>query len=296
MELSDIRARVRSIIREPRENFVKDDELNDWSNDASFEAAKDLNYPWQEGDIYGVGEQADYSYADDFIKLHPLLLPYFNNKELKKCSIKWLESQYPNFLTADGVNQPNHYYIRYRDKLSIYPPPKTQATGTATAGSGLTTLIDSAADFKDEYVGDYIRNATDGSAGLITAVTSTTELEATLAGGSADVWTVADTYTIDRVGTYPYVYKETAMALDDSESIIAAEFPYLIIYRVTMIAYLKSNQAETAAMIQAKSTRYDTLYANELARAKKQVNQLIHGYMGRTKAPVTYSQHHRVRT
>jgi len=296
MELSDIRKRVRSIIREPRENFVKDDELNDWSNDASFEATKDLNYPWKEQTLHGVEEQADYDYAADFIKLHPLLLPFFNKKELKKRGLKYLESQYSNILTADGVDQPEHYYIRFLDKFSIYPPPKLQDSGTATAGSGLTTLIDSSASFTDTYIGYSIRNITDGSNGLITAVTSTTELTAALSGGTGDVWADADTYKINRAGTIPYVYKETAMADDDDESAIAAEFPYLIIYRVANMAYLKSNQADTASMVQTKSTRYDTLYANEFARAKKQVNQLVRGYMGRTKSPITYSQHHRVRT
>lgn len=296
MVLSEIRKRVRSIIREPRENFVKDDELTDWANDASFEATKDLNYPWQEQTLHGVEEQADYSYDSDFIKLHPLLLPFFNKKELKKRGIKWLETQYPDFLTADGIDQPEHYYIRFRDKFSLYPPPKVQASGTATAGSGLTTLIDSSATFISDYEGYSIRNITDGSNGLITVVTSTTELTATLTGGTGDVWTADDTYAINRAGTIPYVYKETAMAAPTTESIIAAEFPYLIIYRVAIIAYLKANQADSAAMTKTKSDRYDTLYINELARAKKQVGQLVRGYMGRTISPSTYSQTHRVRS
>lgn len=287
MDLKNMRTRVRSIIREPRENFVTDDELNDWLNDVSFEATKDLNYPWQEQILHGVEEQADYDYASDFIRLHPFLDVFFNKKKLHKLGAKWLESQCPDYLSTDGVDQPSNYYIRFRNKLSLYPPPKLQAEGTATVGSATLTLVDSSADFASSDIGYSIRNVTDGSNGLITAVASTTSLTAALSGGTSDVWADADTYKINRAGTVPYVYKEVAMADEDSESIIAAEFPYLIIYRVANIAYLKANQADSAAMIQTKSKRYDDLHSIEFTRAKRQVNQLLRGYGGRTVAPKT---------
>ncbi|MBA7705579.1 hypothetical protein ES703_114411 [subsurface metagenome] len=287
MELKAMRTRVRSIIREPRENFVTDDELNDWINDQSFEATKDLNYPWQEQILHGIEEQADYDYASDFVRLHPLLDVFFNKKKLHKLGAKWLESQCPDYQTTDGVDQPSNYYTRFRDKLSLYPPPKLQAEGTATVGSATSTLVDSSADFSEDYIGHSIRNITDGSNGLITAVASTTSLTAVLTGGTSDVWAVNDTYKINRAGTVPYVYKETVMTDEDdkNESIIAAEFPYVIIYRVAVIAYLKANQAESAAMIQTRSKRYDDLYGIEFTRAKRQVNQQVRGYMGRTVAP-----------
>lgn len=289
MDLKSMRARVRSIIREPRENFVTDDELNDWINDSSFEATKDLNYPWQEQTLHGVEEQVDYDYASDFIKLHPLLDVFFNKKKLHKLGVKWLESQCPDYQTTDGVDQPSNYYTRFRKKISLYPPPKLQASGTATAGSVTSTLVDSSAAFSSAYIGYSIRNVTDGSNGLITDVASTTSLTAALSGGSLNVWTAADTYKINRAGTVPYVYKEATMADEDSESIIAAEFPYLIIYRVASIAYLKVNQAESAAMTQVNIKRYDDLYSVEFVRAKGQVVKQIRGYMGRTIASETSS-------
>lgn len=295
MELSAIRKRVRSIIREPRENFVKDDELNDWANDASFEATKDLNYPWKEQTLYGVGDQADYDFESDYVKLHPLMNVYFDKKKLTKFGDKWLEDQYPSHRDADSVDNPTHFYIRYRNKISLHPPPKQQDSGTATAGSALTTLIDSSASFASSYVGYAIQNTTDSSYALITAVTSTTELTADLTGGTNNFWSVGDAYTINKAGTVPYVYKETAMSSDTDESIIAAEFPYLIIYRVVIVAYLKAYQADSASMIKAKSDRYDTLYANEFARAKRQVNQHIRGHLTRTRSPATYSQYHKTR-
>jgi len=266
---------------------VTDDELNDWINDASFEATKDLNYPWQEQALHGIEEQADYDYASDFVRLHPLLDTFFDKKKLHKLGTKWLESQCPGYLSTDGVDQPTNYYTRFRNKLSLYPPPKLQAEGTATAGSATSTLVDSDADFSEDYIGYSVRNITDGSNGLITAVASTTSLTAALSDGANNVWAVNDTYKINRAGTVPYVYKEALMTAEDSESVIAADFPYLIIYRVANIAYLKANQSDSAAMVQVRSKRYDLLQANEQIRAKKQVNQLIRGYGGRTIAPET---------
>jgi len=285
MDLKSMRTRVRSIIREPRENFVTDDELNDWINDASFEATKDLNYPWQEQILHGIEEQADYDYASDFVRLHPLLDVFFDKKKLHKLGTKWLESQCPGYLSTDGVDQPSNYYVRFRNKLSLYPPPKLQASGTATVGSATSTLVDSSADFSSSHIGHSIRNITDGSNGLITAVASTISLTAALSGGTNDVWADADTYKINRAGTVPYVYKETEMTAETHESVIAADFPYLLIYRVANIAYLKANQSDSAAMVQVRSKRYDALQANEQIRAKRQVNQLIRGYGGRTIAP-----------
>jgi hypothetical protein len=88
MNLKSLRTRIRSLCREPRENFLRDDELNDWLNDASFEATKDLSYPWSEMVLHGVEEQADYTFPTDFVRLHNLLDVFFGKKRLTKRTVQ----------------------------------------------------------------------------------------------------------------------------------------------------------------------------------------------------------------
>src|SRR3990172_10835208 len=187
MNLLALRTRIRSLCREPRENYLLDSEITDWINDASFEATKDSGYPWKEMTLHGIEEQADYSYPSDFIKLQPLLDVMFAKKELTKKTEKCLQTEFPDYQSATGVDFPEYCYTRFFNKLSIYPSPKLVASGTATAGSGTSTLIDSSASFASSYVGHSIRNITDGSNGLITAYISATQITAALSGGTNNV-------------------------------------------------------------------------------------------------------------
>lgn len=273
---------IRSLIREPRENKVLDDEIRSWINSMSFEQTKLLNYPWKEMTLYGIEEQADYDLPSDFVKFHPLLDIYFDNKKLVKHDAKWLERQYPDFLTVAGQEQVRNYYIRYMDKISLYPPPKLQASGTDTTGSGTTTLNDSAANFTSDYVGYAIRNVTDGSYGLITAVNSTTQLVADLAEGTLNVWTLADEYKINKSGEVPYIYKEATVSADDAENEVMQQFPWLIIYSVMPLVEIKAFRTDPAAQFNARNQRYDTLYAQQFSAAKKIVNDLARGHRSRT--------------
>jgi len=88
----------------------------------------------------------------------------------------------------------------------------TDLTLTAVAeGSGVTTpnaagtnLIDTSANFTnatdDPEIGDIIRNITDNSWGVITAINSATSLQHTpLIGGTDDDWDAADTYIINGI-------------------------------------------------------------------------------------------------
>lgn len=73
-------------------------------------------------------------------------------------------------------------------------------TGTATANGTATgnecTLTDSAGDFTNVEVGDDIHNTTDGSDGVVLAVTSTTALQIALFGGTGNDITSGDAYVI----------------------------------------------------------------------------------------------------
>lgn len=168
------------------------------------------------------------------------------------------------------------------DKISLYPPPKLQASGTDTTGSGSGVLNDSAASFLSDYVGYSVRNVTDGSKGIIASVGSTTQLTTTLSGGTLNVWTLGDEYKINKSGEVPYVYKEADMAEDDDENEMAAKFPWLIIYSVMPLAEIKAFRTDPAAQFTARNQRYDTLYTQQFNTAKKIVNDLARGHRSRT--------------
>ena len=76
-------------------------------------------------------------------------------------------------------------------------------TGTHKGADGASVLSDSGADFKscgvDPNVGQLVLNDTDGSSGVVTAVTEDT-VTCTLAGGSNNSWANGDTYIILKTG------------------------------------------------------------------------------------------------
>jgi hypothetical protein len=285
MNLKDIRRRVRSLIREPRENYILDDELRDWANDASFEATKEINYPWKEMTLYGVAGQTDYDYPADFQTLHPLLVSFFNKRKLDKFGMQWLEKEYPEFQRSGNVTQPMEFYARFEDKISLHQPPALVASGTATAGSALANLLDTAADFNSDYVGHAIQNTTDGSQGLITAVDSATDLTATLSDGSLNVWAENDTYTINMSGSIPYVYTEADMLEDADTTKISIKFPYLIIYRILPMAEIKCFRVSSAKKEQDRAERWEKLLTTELVKSRSIVNRYIRGRHDRSIPP-----------
>lgn len=68
------------------------------------------------------------------------------------------------------------------------------ATGTHDGANNASVLTDSGASWTvDEFVGDTIRNTTDGSSGTVTANTATT-ITATLSGGTDNDWDTGDAY------------------------------------------------------------------------------------------------------
>ena len=73
------------------------------------------------------------------------------------------------------------------------------ARGTHTGSANASVLTDAAAMFGDwgVEVGDEVQNTTDGSVGLITALTATT-LTVNLAGGADDDWDASDAYVVNK--------------------------------------------------------------------------------------------------
>jgi hypothetical protein len=88
------------------------------------------------------------------------------------------------------------------DRFAIIPNVSLEsqitgsATSTAAVSLGIATLTDTAADLTTVKPGDYISNTTDGSDGIVTAITSTTEVDTALFGGTNNDWTSGDSYVV----------------------------------------------------------------------------------------------------
>ncbi len=91
---------------------------------------------------------------------------------------------------------------------ATHPDPILAAGGVHDGGAAAAFLEDTSEDFiadHDVRVGDTVENLTDGSNGVITAITSTTahtekhdRIVATLAGGAGNVWDNGDIYRVLR--------------------------------------------------------------------------------------------------
>ena len=78
------------------------------------------------------------------------------------------------------------------------------ATGTHKGATSGTILSDPGADFKSCGIidGVLVKNITDGSQALITAVAEDSITTAALTGGTSNDWTAGDTYKIYATATY----------------------------------------------------------------------------------------------
>jgi len=93
---------------------------------------------------------------------------------------------------------------------------------SGTASSSGTALVDAAGDFTGVTVGDTVHNVTDGSAGIVTAYISSTQLTVPLFGGTNDTWAASDAYEIVPQG-------RTAILVDPPPSVSAytVTVPYI---------------------------------------------------------------------
>jgi len=83
-------------------------------------------------------------------------------------------------------------------KVHVRTSPTNDATGIHTAVASATIMTDANAHFiVNELVGLTIENVPDGSSGVVTANTETTVSVAALAGGTLNLWSTDDVYSID---------------------------------------------------------------------------------------------------
>lgn len=82
-------------------------------------------------------------------------------------------------------------------RVHVRTSPTGSATGTHAAANHATIMTDADAHFvPNALIGLRINNVTDACAGVITANTETTVTVAALAGGTLNIWTTGDVYSI----------------------------------------------------------------------------------------------------
>jgi hypothetical protein len=95
------------------------------------------------------------------------------------------------------------------DSFTITDAPTiAQMTGNADStsiGLGETYLNNASADFTNVYPGDYIHNTTDGSNGVVMAVTSTIQLVTALFDGQKNYWSSGDSYVLNPQGRFQMI-------------------------------------------------------------------------------------------
>lgn len=151
-------------------------------------------------EITTVADQAEYELNSDFLQLY-----LTNNKN--EYIVKYTDSD------------DNDYFLTFRDYEAItYSNSTTSATiptnfsiidnrtltdritGSVTSAGASSnsecTCTDSSAPFSDVEVGDDIHNTTDGSDGIVIAVTSTSALVTALFDGTDNDWDSSDAYIV----------------------------------------------------------------------------------------------------
>jgi len=152
--------------------------------------------------ITTVAETASYNLEPDFLKL-------YLTDDQNRFFIKYYDGTSYYFIYLDSydsivlANNTTSVTIPHRFTIRQTTEP-TQVTGTSTTGAtatyGESILTDTAGLFTttdDVSVGDIVHNATDGSQGVVEAVTDATHLYTAMFGGTDNDWTSADVYRIN---------------------------------------------------------------------------------------------------
>jgi hypothetical protein len=149
--------------------------------------------------ITTVANQTNYDLNADFLEL------YLRDSQ-NQYIVKYNDGTNDYFLTfrdyeavsyanqTDSVTLPTNFSIIDKQSLT------DRITGTVTSAGALAigecSCIDSSAPFANVKVGDDIHNTTDGSDGVVIAVTSTSSLVTALFGGTDNDWDSSDAYVI----------------------------------------------------------------------------------------------------
>jgi hypothetical protein len=149
--------------------------------------------------ITTVANQAAYDLNTDFLQLYlrdndnRYVIKYNDGTNDYFLSFRDYEAiTYANQTTA--INIPSNFSLI--DKSAMDASITGTVTSNGAESSGECSCMDSAAPFAMVKVGDDIHNTTDGSDGVVIAITSTSSLVTALFGGTDNDWDTSDAYVI----------------------------------------------------------------------------------------------------
>ncbi|MFA5377795.1 MAG: hypothetical protein WC455_18740 [Dehalococcoidia bacterium] len=200
MDGASLLYKLREVLQEDSTSTYLDTRT---SYDYLYEAAKEyfrkVKHCTDTQSITTVEDQEEYDLDAEFLEFQVM------DRE-NRYVVKWYDGSAYNWIpfressatlyanNTTSVSLPDSFYVRTKQSLT------DRITGTATsagaASYGECTLTDSTAPFANVKVADTVHNTTDGSSGLVIAVTSTSALVTALFGGTDNDWTSSDAYII----------------------------------------------------------------------------------------------------
>ena len=203
---------VRELLNEPSTSLYLTDRT---TYDYLYEAACDLNMRIKgltsTQTITTVDGTSTYSLNEDFMGLYMKDLD--GNLTLKLndgTSDFWLS--WADYNSVYVANNSDEVAIPYSFTVTD-TALASRITGTATSDGASSnsecTLTDSTAPFTDVSVGDLVHNTTDGSHGVVVAITSTSAVITALFDGINNDWTSSDAYIITPRGRYSLILDPT---------------------------------------------------------------------------------------
>ncbi|MFA5340609.1 MAG: hypothetical protein WC332_02415 [Clostridia bacterium] len=150
-------------------------------------------------EITTVADQTNYDLNADFLSL-------YLRDDKNRYTVKFNDGSNDYFIpfrdyesvtysnNTTSVTIPSNFSII--DKSTLTDRITGSVTSDGASTNGECTCTDSSAPFTNVKVGDDIHNTTDGSDGVVIAVTSTSALVTTLFGGTDNDWDSSDAYII----------------------------------------------------------------------------------------------------
>lgn len=123
MDLISMRRQVRNIFGDLTGAQIKDEEINDWLNEALIRISSQSEYIGDHAETNVVAYQRGYTLADNTIKIERVEL---DGKKLAKTTLQEIDTFDDLHTSVEGV--PTYYYI-WGETLYLYPMPTEAGLG-----------------------------------------------------------------------------------------------------------------------------------------------------------------------